>query len=264
MTERPSRIGSGAGPGADPGDDRGLLDVRLSSDPWRNAPTEELQDQVLPRWFVLLAIVAVLAAAVTLAVAFGAFGPGEVPVAERRPPPAGGLTHDVGAYEVGTAEPVAYDGSCPLLTGVQVAGTPTDRAALRRGLAAACNVAEGDAAAALEAFARAGGVVRFAAFGATGVDSAATTTGSPDARPPQILVNARFSRSAPLLIAPLLLHDAIARTDPGSARTELSARITEADACARLFDDPPRSCGDAISLATSPDALAALRAVGYR
>lgn len=235
------------------------LDLRLSSDPWRKAPTEELQDQVLPRWFVLLAIGAVLAAIVTLAVAFGAFGPGEVPVAERRPPPASGLTHDVGDFETGPTDPVAYDGACPLLEGVRVAGTPTDRASLRRGLAAACNVAEGDAAGALESFADAGGVVRFAVFETTGVDSAATT----DGEPPQVLVNARFSRSAPQLIAPLVIHDAIARTDPGDARTELSARIAEADACSRLFDEPPRSCSDALSLSTSPDALAALRAVGY-
>jgi hypothetical protein len=232
-------------------------------DPWAHAPTEELEDQVLPRWFVLLAIAAVPAAIVTLVVAFVSFGPDEIPVAERRPPPAEPaapqLTHDVGALELGEAEPVAYEEACPLLSGVRVAGTEADRTRLRRGLAALCNVAEADVADALASFAEQGGVVRFAAFEQTGIASVATV----GAQPPEIYVNARYSRGDALQVAPLVAHDVIARLDPGEADAELAARIAEADVCTRLFNEPPPSCTDATQLTTLPNALTALRAAGY-
>lgn len=240
-----------------PGEPTGT--ARYGKDPWAEAPTEELTDQVLPRWFVLLAIVAVVVAVGTFVTAFFEFGPREVPVAERRPPPADGLTHDVGGFVLGDSEAVPYADSCPLLEGVRVAGAEADRARLRSGLAALCNVAEADLAEALRAFAQAGGVVRFATFTDTGVASAATTGGDP-----QILVNARFSRTGPLRIAPLIAHDVVARTGPGDAATELSARIGEADVCARIFDEPPPSCTDAAALVELPDPLGALRDAGYR
>ena len=256
---------TGTDPGRSPNGSRRAGGVRLSKDPWQDAPVEELQDQVLPRWFVLLAIAAVVVAVGTLIAAFGSIGRSETPVAERRPPPAdaaasaGGLTHDVGAFEVGGTEPVAYDQPCPSLEGVQVAGTAQDQATLRRGLAATCNVAEGDVADALQDFAEASGIVRFATFTETGVDSTATVADDP----PQVLVNARFSRSDPLLIAPLIAHDVIARRDPGDAATELAARSAEADVCGQLFDETPRSCEDAMALVELPDPVSALRAAGY-
>lgn len=230
------------------------------TDPWARAPVEELQDQVLPRWFVLLGIAAVLAAIGALVAAFTVFGPDEVPLAERRPPPAAGLTHAVGEYAVGDAEPVPYDEACPRLQGVQVAGTDADRASLRRGLAAVCNVAEADVADGLERFADAGGVVRFATFTETGVASTATVDGT---TPPQILVNSRFARTDPLHIAPLIAHDVVARTAPGDAETELSARISQADVCDRLFAELPQGCAEATALVELPDALGALRGAGY-
>lgn len=233
--------------------------ARYGRDPWADAPTEELTDQVLPRWFVLLAIGAVIAAVGTLIAALFAFGPQEVPLAERRPPPADGLTHEVGDYVIGGNEAVLYTDSCPLLEGVRVAGTSEDRTRLRTGLAALCNVAEADVADGLEAFAEAGGVVRFATFTETGVASTATTGDDP-----QILINTRFSRTGPLQIAPLIAHDVIARTDPGDAATELSARISQADACARIFNELPPSCDDATALVDLPDPLTALRQAGYR
>lgn len=237
---------------------------RLSSDPWKDAPTEELQDQVLPRWFVLLGITTVLIALVTVVAAFTVFGRSDVPVAQRRPPPPAqpaGRTHDVGEVQIGTAEPEVYDGACALLDGVRVAGTDRDTESLRRGLAGVCNLATEtdvtDVTGGLRSFAASGGVVRFATFEATGVDSTV------DLGVPQILINARFSRSDPLQIAPLIAHDVIAMTAPGDAGTELSARISEADVCARLFTDLPRSCTDAANLVALPDPMTALLGAGY-
>lgn len=236
-------------------------DPRFSKDPWADAPVEELQDQVLPRWFVLLAIAAVVVGAVVLVMALLATAPREVPLGERRPPPGNsGLTHDVGALEVGTSEPVVYERACSLLEGVRVAGTAADQANLRRSLAAACNAAGGDVAEGLRAFADAGGVVRYATFSETGVDSTATTSENP----PVIYLNSRFSSASGLLGAPLIAHDVVAVTDPGDARTELDARIAEADVCASLFAELPRSCETATALVTTPGALRLLRAAGYR
>jgi hypothetical protein len=212
----------------------------------------------------VLALAMVVAAAVALIAAFVVFGPQEVPPAARRPPPGGGLTHAVGAYEVGPSEPVEFTPVCPRLQGVHVAGTQQDQASLRRGLAALCRVElpEG-AAAAVEEFASAGGVVRFAQFEATGVDSTAVV----DASPPLILVNAKFARTEALWIAPLVAHDAVMLAgDPGSADHALSARRVEDAVCDQALADrrASRGCVDAALVLSADDPLAALRSAGYR
>jgi hypothetical protein len=234
-------------------------------DPWRKAPVGELQEQLLPRWFVVLGLAMVPVAVGALIAAFVVLGPEEVPVEARRPPPAGDLTHDVGAYEVGQSAPVVYDAACPELEGVRVAGTEADQARFRQGLAALCNTAlEPDVAEALRTFADAGGAVRFALFEATGVDSAADLSSAP----PQILVNAKYTRIQPArTIAPLVVHDAVTlAVDPASAETALAARQAEAAACAAtlLADEYTRGCDDADELLALPDPLSALRTVGYR
>lgn len=233
-------------------------------DPWADAPVGELSEPLLPRWFVLLAIAAVLAAAITGVVALVGFGPDEVAVEARRPPPAGALTHDVGGFRVGDAEPEAYEAPCAALVGVRVAGSASDRTLLRQAIAALCNTPlPADAEAALASFATAEGTVRFAVFEATGVDSAGE-----DAAPPRILVNARFVQIArPRWIAPLVAHDAVVLAgDPGSAETALRAREVEAEVCRTLLgtEESGRSCADADAVLALPDPLAALRAVGYR
>ena len=120
-----------------------------------------------------------LALAVAIA-AFVVFGPQEVPVAARRPPPADGYTNAVGAIVVGSSEPVAATAVCRPLDGVRVAGTEDDRAHLEQALRSLC-AAElpEEVAARLRRFAQAGGVVRFAQFDATGVDSTADLVGEP-------------------------------------------------------------------------------------
>ena len=235
-----------------------------SRDPWANAPASELGDQVLPRWFVLTGIAAVIAAVVVAAAALILPSRTTVPVEARRPPPSDDYTTAVGAVEVGASDPVAYDAPCAVLDGVRIAGSDADRAHLRRGLAALCNTAlPDDARDAVAAFARAGGTVRFATFEATGVDS--TTTREPDQ--PTMLINTRFQRTQPSWIAPLIVHDAVLRDgDPQTARAALSARRAEVVVCERLVGAGAdnRACADAQAVTSLDDPLAALRRAGFR
>lgn len=234
-------------------------------DPWRKAPVGELGDQLLPRWFVLLCIALIPIAIAAVVAAFVVFRPAQVPVAARRPPPAGGLTNDVGQYAVGEAEPVPYTQTCPMLEGVHVAGTETDQQALRRGLAALCNTTLPPVISdRLERFARDGGVVRFAQFQRTGVDSTANAAHDP----PQILVNAKLQRTDPLWIAPIVVHDAVLIGGDGAATAAgaLQARRAEDLVCDRLLSGrrESRGCADAEALLALPDPEAALREAGFR
>ncbi|MDP9405233.1 MAG: hypothetical protein M3O86_01310 [Actinomycetota bacterium] len=233
-------------------------------DPWRRTRVGELQDQLLPRWFVLTAVASVPLAVAALVAAFVVFGPKEVPVAARRPPPAGDLTNGVGRFNVGTSAPQPYPEACPTLAGIRISGTAADQAALRTGLAGLCNTTLPEPVAArLSRFAAAGGVVRFAQFEATGVDSTARL----GADPPVVLVNARLQRTDPLWIAPLVAHDTTyLDADPATAPGALAARQVEDLVCDRLLQGrrESRGCDDAEALLALPDPLAALREAGYR
>lgn len=225
--------------------------ARRALDPWRDAPTSELGDQVLPRWFVLLAVAMVLLAITAASAAFVAFSSDDDVVA-RRPPPADGYTHDVGAVRLGEAQPVALeDAACQALDGIRVAGSGADRAALATGLASLCE---------LDIRVPADLVVRFAQFGDAEVDSTARID------EPLILINNRYALQEPAWIAPLVVHDLATRDgDPAAAQTALAARQAEAEACALLAEaDRSRACDDAAAVLALDDPLAALRAAGYR
>lgn len=284
MSPRPGGTGASGSPrGQGP---RALLRSRAPRDPWRSAPTSELQDQVLPRWFVLLAVAMVPVALGVLVAAFVVFGPEEVPVEARRPPPASGLSSAVGDFVVGSSQAVPIDGeACPLLAGIGVAGEAADRQRLTTGLSALCDAdLSGSMQARLRRFAAAGGVVRFAQFQATGVDStvvldralaqldgaaatdAATTDATASESAPVVLVNARFSQTDPRWIAPLLVHDlTLLELGPGDAGAAVAARQAELATCEALFttEDTSRACDDARAVLALPDPLAALRAQGF-
>lgn len=232
-------------------------------DPWLDAPVSELQDQVLPRWFVLTGLLMVPVAIVALVAAFLVAGPDEVPAAARRPPPADGYTTGVSDLRVGDSPPVPLEEEpCAELDGLRIAGTEVDRAVLAQGLAALCDGAlPAEDRALVEALAAAGGVVRFAQFADTGVDSTASLDGR------LILLNNRFSVTEPAWIAPPVVHDlTVLAGDPASAETALAARRAEARVCDALLEDPTRSraCADAAAVLALDDPLAALRAAGYR
>lgn len=230
-------------------------------DPWRNSPSGELGDPLLPRWFVLTALATVVVAVVVLVLAVLTPQRQSVPVEERRPPPSQTHTTAVGDVAVGQAEAQPWDAPCPLLAGVRLAGTADDRRLLRQGLAGLCNVAlPDDARAALTSFADAGGVVRFATFEATGVDSTARRD------TPTVLLNARFQQTDPLWMAPLLVHDTVMRAmAPEQAETALAARRAEAAVCARLLGSatPSRGCLEANEILALEDPLATLRSAGF-
>jgi hypothetical protein len=223
-----------------------------------------LQDQLLPRWFVLLCVALVPVAIIAIIAAFFVFGTDEVGVAERRPPPTDTLSTDVGEYVVGESAPVEYEAACPLLSGVRVAGTAADQQALRLGLAALCNTTLPPVVAdRLTLFAQQSGVVRFAQFQSTGVDSTAVI--GEDA--PTILLNAKLQRTDPLWIAPLVAHDTTAlAVEPATAAGALEARRAEDLVCDRILDGrrESRGCEDAEALLALPDPEAALRDAGFR
>ena len=237
---------------------------RRAGAPYADAPTGELGDPLLPRWFVLLAVASVPVALAVAVAAFVVFRPATVAVAERRPPPAGDVTNDVGALVAGERPPAPVDDLCPVLAGIAAAGTDADRTALGDGARALCAVdLPEDAARRLRAFADAGGVLRFAQFEATGVDSTAALGGAP----PVIYLNARFARTEPSFLAPLLVHDTtFLELDPALASSALAARAAEAGVCEDLFEarEPPRGCADAAAIVGLDDPLAALRDAGFR
>jgi hypothetical protein len=232
-----------------------------SRDPWRDAPSGELGDPLLPRWFVLTAIVAVVVAVVVLALALLSTDREQLPVEARRPPPSPQYTTAVGAAEVGVSSPQPWESTCPVLDGIRLAGADADRAQLRRGLAGLCNVdLPPGAESAVTSLADAGGTVRFATFEATGVDSTARRD------EPVVLLNTRFGQTDPLWLAPLVVHDAVMRAgDPRTAETALAAREAELAVCNSLLGTAERSrgCVEAAAITGMDDPLAALRSVGF-
>ncbi|CAN5170804.1 hypothetical protein BH23ACT9_BH23ACT9_21320 [soil metagenome] len=246
--------------------DRSRRTVRQARAPYTGARVEELEEPLLPRWFVLLAIGAVPVAFAVFVMAFVVFGPDEVPVAERRPPPLGNLTTDVGQYNVGESSPQPLDLTCSLTQGIQGAGSETDRERIALAAESLCTMTlPEDAAQALVRFGQAGGEVRFAQFQATGVDSTMETATDT----PRLLLNARFAREGtdPLWIAPLLAHDTLLwQQDASLAESALRAREVEARVCDALFADdrPSRACDDAAALLDLVDPVRALQAAGFR
>jgi hypothetical protein len=243
-------------------DPRSRTATNGSGDPWRDAPTGELGDQVLPRWFVLTAIAAVVLAIIVLFTAFALPRRDAVPVEARRPPASDLYTNAVGEVQTGITDAQPYDAPCALLRGVQIAGTDVDRTRLRQGLAGLCNIElPADVTGDIRAFAERSGIVRFATFEATGVDSTASRDD-----PPTVFVNARFQRTDPLWIAPLIAHDAVLRNRDGSAAEHaLAARQAELAVCDRLLGGSERSrgCADAAEIIAMDDPLGMLREAGF-
>lgn len=249
---------------SEPAPSRGSSEHRS---PYARARTGELSEPLLPRWFVILAVALVPVAVAVFLVAFPFFSPGEpVPVADRRPPPddAGSLTHDVGAVELGEADPQPAESGCSAVEGFAVAGTDQDRLRLEQAIDVFCQTPVPDGAGPAFAELRdAGAILRFAVFEVTPVDSAVDVGEDP----PVVLVNARFAQIAdPRSVAPLLIHDAVTVAGrPGTVDTALAARRAELAVCRELFDpdDFPRGCLDAEELLALEDPAAALRESGY-
>lgn len=234
---------------------------------YEGARVEELEEPLLPRWFVLLAVLAVPVALGVAVWAFIVFGPEEVPVAERRPPPSptGQLTTDVGQFNIGESQAVLIQTECDLVRGIRAAGSATDRERIASAASELCEITlPQEAARRLLDFGRQQGEVRFAQFQATGIDS---TLELGEGRP-RLLLNARFARedTDPLWIAPLLVHDTTyLELDPVLATSALEARTLEDGVCTDLFSDarPSRACDDAAAVLDLLDPIRALQAAGF-
>jgi hypothetical protein len=238
----------------------------IKSRPWPRLP-----------WWLWLAAVVTTVAMVTIALSLlGKLGPEPVRPGARRPPPALGLTHNVGAYRVPALEPanagrvVRRHPTCARLEALTLVGTPGEVALLSQAADRACALrSTPDIERARSALDRPGVSVAFAEFQVSTVES--TTLLRPD--PPTVLVTGAFSERTPQRVTAVLIHEGthLAAGRPPTAEDELAADRAELDACQRLF--PPgggvsanQDCRDAAELLSSSDAdaLRELREGGYR
>jgi hypothetical protein len=244
-----------------------------------SAEVEAIKSRPWPRlpWWLWLAVAVTTVAMVVVAISLlGRHGAEPVAVGGRRPPPAGGLTHGVGAYRVPALEAanatrvVRSHAACPRLAALTLVGTPGEVRLLSQAADLTCALRSTPgierARAALN---RRGVQVAFAEFQVTTVESA-TRLRPP---PPTVLVTGTFSERTPQRVATVLIHEGshLAAGRPPTAADELEADRAELDACQRLF--PPgggitanQDCRDAAELLSGSDATAlqALRAAGYR
>lgn len=247
---------------------------RLSS-----AEVEAIKSRPWPRlpWWLWLAVVVTTVAMVVVAVSLlSQRGAEPVGVGGRRPPPADGLTHGVGAYRVPALEAAnagrveRRHATCPRLAALTLVGTPGEVTLLSRAADLTCALRSTPgierARAALN---RPGVQVAFAEFQVSTVESS-TRLRPP---PPTVLVTGTFSERTPQRVATVLIHEGthLAAGRQPTAADELEANQAELEACQRLF--PPSSgitanqdCRDAAELLSGSDAAAlqALRAAGYR
>ncbi|MFO8075364.1 MAG: hypothetical protein R6T85_04520 [Egibacteraceae bacterium] len=224
-------------------------------DPYEGLPVDELDEPLLPRWFVLTLLVSVPVALVLFVVAFFGLGRGETTAPERRPPPTEATSADVGEVTAAQREPVGHDGACPQASRFNLVGAEADRARLAEALDALCELDV--ATAALAELAEAGRTtVRFAGFEAAGVEVA-----SDDA---VVMLNARLAGRPAAELAPLLAYEArLVTADRLDARAVVDARALEAAVCDELLAEPTRGCEDARAILALDDPIATLREAGF-
>ncbi len=226
-------------------------------------------EPVLARWFAILMVVLVPIGLAVSVWAFLSFDREELTPAERRPPGTAEVTHERGIAALNTTLDTEPGPSCA--TGIEVVGDGGARAAGRRALGAVCTLASRGgleaAQAGLDRWAELDGVLRFAVFEVTGLDSSARLE---DGRL-VIELNAKYQFDDANLAAPVIVHELAHLADgfPGSAVTdagELRAMRAQLTACDALVirDDPPRACTDAAELVAAEDPLSLLDDAGYR
>jgi len=218
--------------------------------------------------FAVAGVVAVVAALVFI------INPPEsatIPVQQRRPPPRGTLSHDVGRLIPAPVPSVlpSLEPACSEFSSTVLKVGPAGAVRLRGVLSGLCRLAHGGVPADLTTAIGGlkGATIRFAAFQRAGVESTA------DFATRTIWLNLKFSQSnLPLEeVAPVIVHDAWHLAHPNDAVTaeqELGARRAEVDACRELIsaDKWPRWCDDARVLTDLPvaSAIDLLVSAGYR
>lgn len=227
-------------------------------------------EPVLARWFAIAMIILV---PVGLGVSIWAFLSTDREVltaAERRPVGTAEVTHERG--QAGLNEILEADPGPSCASGISIVGDDGAIAAGRRALGALCQlidrgVLDPQVASGLEAWAASDGILRFAVFEVTGLDSSARVEDG------QLVVelNAKFQFQDATRATPAIAHELVhlAEDFPGapiSDRAELRAVEVQSQACAALVlpDEPPRGCEDARELLDDPDPLSLLSEAGYR
>lgn len=226
-------------------------------------------EPLLARWFAILMVVLVPIGLAVSAWAFLSFDREELTAAERRPPGTADVTHERGSAVLNEITETEPGPACA--SGIEVLGDDGARAAAERTLGAVCTLlGRGGfelAEAGLERWAASDGILRFAVFEVTGLDSSARVE---DGRV-VVELNAKFQFDDATLAAPFVIHELIHLADgwPGAPVTdaaELRAMEAQARACERLVirDEPPRGCADAAELLVDDDPLSLLEDAGYR
>jgi hypothetical protein len=243
----------------------------------------------LPWWLWLAAAVSTVVLVATVVGIFRTV-PDQLPVAERRSPPAQGLSHGVGEVRVPILLPanagrlVRRQASCPRLDRVTLVGTAGEVALLDAAATKLCALrSTAPIQRARDGLQKAGAVVSFAEFQLS-INESTTRFG---AGPPEVLVHAKFQQgdAAPERIAAVLAHEGghladgrppaaadelrARQSELVTAASELEARKAELEACGRLFGagvQPNRGCADAAALLAADDAAAIerLKEAGYR
>jgi hypothetical protein len=229
----------------------------------------------LPWWLWLAVAVTTVAMVVVAAGLFGSV-PGQLPVAARRSPPVGDLSHGVGALRVPVLEPrnrallVRRQAGCSRLDQVTLVGTAAEVALLEEAADKLCALrSTAPIEQARDGLQQARAVVSFAEF-ELAINESTTDFGQ---RRPTVLVHAKFQQggAAAARVAVVLAHEGVhvAGGRPPDAAGELAARSAELEACGRLFTggvQPNRGCADAAALLADDDAsaLRKLKEAGYR
>jgi len=237
----------------------------LKARPWPRLP-----------WWLWLAVAVTTVAMVVVATGLFRAVPGQLPVAARRSPPAGDLSHGVGDIRVPVLERqnqglvVRRPASCPRLDRVTLVGTAAEVALLDAAADQLCALrSTAPIQRAREGLQKAGATVEFAEFELS-INESTTDFGT---APPTVMVHAKFQQggAAAERVAVVLAHEGshVADGGPPTAAAELAARKAELDACGRLFTggaQPNRGCADAAALLATDDAgaLARLKEAGYR
>jgi hypothetical protein len=237
----------------------------LKARPWPRLP-----------WWLWLAVAVTTVAMVVVAGALFRAVPEQLPVADRRSPPAGDLSHGVGDLRVPILEPrnrallVRRQAGCPRLDRVTLVGTAAEVTLLEAAAEQLCALrSTAPIQRARDGLQKAGATVSFAEFELS-INESTTDFG---AEPPRVLVHAKFQQGAAAAerVAVVLAHEGVHLADggPPTAAAELAARKAELEACGRLFSgdiQPNRGCADAAALLATDDAgaLRRLKEAGYR
>jgi hypothetical protein len=237
----------------------------LKARPWPRLP-----------WWLWLAVAVTTVAMVVVASGLFRAVPDQLPVAERRSPPTGDLSHGVGDIRVPVLERqnqglvVRRQAGCPRLDRVTLVGTAAEVALLDAAADQLCALrSTAPIQRARQGLQRAGATVEFAEFELS-INESTTDFAT---RPPTVMVHAKFQQggAAAERVAVVLAHEGthVADGRPPTAAEELAARKAELDACGRLFTggaQPNRGCADAAALLATDDAgaLARLKEAGYR